>query len=212
MQLTSGRVLLLKQSTHHLHQCLPARYCLHLLLHVLQLLHLFIDHINVFLNIEFTLAAIVVHVSDLAKNGSLLPSLHAAPPSEQRFGVEYMHKQLVVETHEMRIKQRLGCWCDCMELWTGLHKACVFNLALRKIAEPVRNGERYHVMNPTHAPHAAHVAIGIPPIHLVLVVQLDGDVQRLLWGVCPLKDLQCIQGATLTTATWGRQSGGGSDP
>ena len=51
-------------------------------MHVFELLNLFVDHINIFLHIEFALAAIVIHVSDLSKYWSLLPSLHAVATVE----------------------------------------------------------------------------------------------------------------------------------
>ena len=77
----SDTVLLLK------HICLctsPPGYSpvLQLSIHILKLLNLFIDHINVFLHLEFALAAIVIHVSDLAENWSFLPSLHALATAE----------------------------------------------------------------------------------------------------------------------------------
>ena len=50
--------------------------------HVLKLLNLFIDHINIFVHLEFALASIVIHVSDLSKNWSFLPSLHALATAE----------------------------------------------------------------------------------------------------------------------------------
>ncbi len=55
---------------------------LQLSLHVFKLLNLFIDHINIFLHLEFALAAIVIHVSDLSKDCSFLPSLHALATAE----------------------------------------------------------------------------------------------------------------------------------
>ena len=55
---------------------------LQLSMHVFKLLNLFIDHINIFLHFEFALAAIVIHVSDLSKDWSFLPSLHALATAE----------------------------------------------------------------------------------------------------------------------------------
>lgn len=52
----------------------------------------------------------------------------------------------------------------------------------------------YHVMNPTYAPHAAHIAIGVASVHLPFVVQSNGDVQGVLWRTCPLKDLRHVTG------------------
>lgn len=49
-------------------------------------------------------------------------------------------------------------------------------------------------MNPTNAPHAAHIPIGVASIHLPFVVQLNGDVQGVFWRTCPLKDLHHATG------------------
>ena len=47
----------------------------------------------------------------------------------------------------------------------------------------------HHVMDAAYAPHAAHVAVGVPPINLPLVVKLDGPFQSLLRRLRPLQDL-----------------------
>lgn len=77
----SDIVLLLK----HVRLCTSApgySPVLQLSMHVFKLLDLFIDHINIFLHIEFAFAAIVIHVSDLSKDWSFLPSLHALATAE----------------------------------------------------------------------------------------------------------------------------------
>ena len=45
-------------------------------------------------------------------------------------------------------------------------------------------------MDAAHAPHDAHIAIGIPAIQLPLVIQVDAKLNGLLRAVGPLKDLQ----------------------
>ena len=45
-------------------------------------------------------------------------------------------------------------------------------------------------MDATHAPHDPHIAIGVPPIQLILVIQVDAEFYGLLWAVSPLQDLQ----------------------
>ncbi len=77
----SDIVLLLK----HICACTSASGYLPVLqlsMHVFKLLNLFIDHINIFLHLEFALAAIVIHVSDLSKDWSFFPSLHALATAE----------------------------------------------------------------------------------------------------------------------------------
>ncbi len=49
-------------------------------------------------------------------------------------------------------------------------------------------------MNPTYAPHATHISIGVASVHLPFVIQLDGDVQGVLGRACPLKDLHHATG------------------
>ncbi len=49
-------------------------------------------------------------------------------------------------------------------------------------------------MNPTYAPHAAHITVGVASVHLPFVVQSNGDVQGILGRACPLKDLHHATG------------------
>ncbi len=52
-------------------------------------------------------------------------------------------------------------------------------------------------MDSTDAPHAAYIAIGVAPIHLILVIQLNGNVQSFLWRASPLKNLQGMHEHTM---------------
>ena len=45
-------------------------------------------------------------------------------------------------------------------------------------------------MNTAHAPHAAHVTIGITPIHLIFVIQLNRYLQGVFYTMRPFQDLQ----------------------
>ena len=45
------------------------------------------------------------------------------------------------------------------------------------------------VVDASNAPHAADIPIGVAPVNLPLVIQHDGNLQRLLWRVRPLQDL-----------------------
>ena len=46
-----------------------------------------------------------------------------------------------------------------------------------------------HVMDPGDGPHATHVTVWVPAIERVLVIQMDGDPERLFRGGRPFKDL-----------------------
>ena len=44
-------------------------------------------------------------------------------------------------------------------------------------------------MNAAHGPHDTHVAVGVAAVEAVVVVEVQGDAERLLRGLCPLEDL-----------------------
>lgn len=47
-------------------------------------------------------------------------------------------------------------------------------------------------MDAPHAPHDAHISIGVPPVQLPLVVEVDAKLYGLFWAGRPLQDLQVM--------------------
>ena len=185
---------MLLESAHVLHMwaCMPLACGLFYAVHEL-------------LDVELALAAVVVHEAYLAKDLALSPALRDTASSHQyccgscnNAAASSMHSShhtwaQPMTPHHTNIRctelppdadmpEHSLPWPSCSSdttTWSAQHTRASYIWHL--------------VMNAPHAPDAAHIAIGVPPINLPLVVQTDRKVQGLLRRLRPLQNLRAAR-------------------
>lgn len=77
-----------------------------------------------------------------------------------------------------------------MQADCGFQQSCSSISSACKTAARRKKKVACLVMDAAHAPHDAHIAIGVSAIQLILVVQVDADSDGFLRAFCPLQYLQ----------------------
>jgi len=136
-------------------------------------------------HVELALAASVVHVADLPEDGPLCPALVVYAADGPEAACRARGRSVSSPPRSEASGEQVGCGCKAgwAAAWAGLS-------AESSPPTSATLASREKTPQP-HAPllQLAYISVGVPPVQLVAVVEVDGKPQGLLGGAGPLQDL-----------------------